>query len=203
MKLAPTLAIIALSTAGLARAEVQFDQLSACDDLSNAMNSLSAPARSCRQPRTSVESAMVARFRYSDQVKLCWLDSSPSEALSRFACLRTDTGDGARALNCITPADRMDISHYRDNYTSVYASRVAQYLKNANQCAIGNGNATKAVRTLLSPIIGIVARFDLGFVLPVGRGEIGDSVIVHGYGSVDPDVAGEGAEIEFVTMWRR
>lgn len=203
MKFAPAFAIIALFSSGLVRAEVQFDQLSACDDLSNAMNSLRAPARSCRQPRTSVESAMVARFRYSDQVKLCWLSSSPSEALSRFACLRTETGDGVRSLHCIAPADRTDVSYYRDNYTSVYAPRVAQYLKDANRCAIGNGNATKAVRTLLSPIIGIVARFDLGFVLPVGRGEVGDSVIVHGYASVDPDVAGEGAEIEFVTMWRR
>lgn len=195
--------VLALSSSTLTWAQLRFDQLSACDDLSRAMRSLEMPVRSCRRPNTAIEQAMVRPLQYLDQFHYCWLISPPSEALSRFACLRTDRPDGVRALDCIAPANRADVIAYREQYETIYAQRSSEYTAAANRCPIGNRNATRAVRTLFSQIIGVVARFDLGWVLPVGRGQVGESVIVHGYANVDPQIAGDGFELEFVSMWKR
>lgn len=97
-----------------------------------------------------------------------------------------------------------DLVEYKQQYMENFAAQIADYLNAANQCPVGNGNATRApARSMTGAILGYVARLDIGWVLPVGAGDVGTSLIVHGYASVDPQVAGENVQIEFVSMWRR
>lgn len=204
MKTARLLAVLAaVLCAGRSAAEIRLDQLASCDDLARAMASLQSPARGCRGAANSIEAAMVARLRFVPGTRHCWLSRAPTESLGRFACLRSDAPDGSPHLDCVAPAQLSDLEGYREDYETVHAARSLAYLRAASTCAVGNRNATRAVRTLMPFLVAQVARFELGFALPVGRGSVGTSVIVHGFASVDPELGSDVELLEFVSMYRR
>lgn len=188
---------------GQATGEIRFDQLSACEDLERAVASLATNSLNCRRPLGGVEQAIVARLQNTPGIRLCWLRQAPTNSLARFSCLRVGLPSGFRSLDCISPASTDDVTEYRENYERSYARVASNYTRAASGCGVGNGNATRAVRTLMSFTLATIARFDLGFVLPIGRGLVGEGVILHGFGSVDPEIGAEMDELEFVSIWRR
>jgi len=193
------IAILAWATA--ASAEVQFDQLSSCQSLTRALSAAHSSSRSCRTPATELERAITTSIAPMPGVDVCWLLRPPSEALSRFECLRTKLPETKGRLDCIASADAGDLADYQEQFREQYAARAATYLAEASACPIGNGNASRAVRSVFMGPLNNISRFELGFALQLGTGVVGTGMAIHGYASVDPDIGSDDA-IEFLTVWR-
>jgi hypothetical protein len=193
---------MALSLASAdAHASIRLDLLSACDDLGLAMRELKRPTIGCRAPRSAMERALATRIGINPAVRLCFLQRAPSASLSRFACVTFHTATSAH-LDCIAPVASADVDDYQRNYASRYAAHAKAYLEAANRCALGNGDASRAQWSLMSPYLNFIAQFELGFVLPLGNGLVGSSTVLHGFGGVDPEISGsEGDMIEFFSTY--
>jgi len=106
-----------------------------------------------------------------------------------------------RNLDCIAPVSSADVESFQQNYATTYASRAADYVGAANRCDVGNGKASRGERTLFTGPLSNVARFRLGFGLPLGHDLVGTGMALHGYAGLDPALAGADRMIEFVTIW--
>lgn len=187
---------------GQLHAAVNLDQLSDCSALREALAVARAARGGCRNPQSTAEQR-VLQMTQMGGARACWLVRPPTLKLARFACLRMGLPGTSYHLECIAPALRADVDDFRTNYETRWASTAADYVASASRCSIGNGNATRAVRTLfLGPLVQ-VSRFEIGFALPLGRALTGNGMALHGYASGDPEVFTEGTVIEFFTIWQR
>lgn len=187
--------------AGEAQASIRLDQLSACADLAATMRELERPSIGCRAPGTVVDVALAKRLARATGLSTCFLVRPPTASLSRFICVTFRTSAGGH-MDCMAPADAADVEEYQRNYRSVHAARATAYIKAANRCAVGNGDASRAQWSLMSPFLNYVAQFELGFVLPLGQGLVGSSAALHGFAGLDPQITGsEGDMIEFFSIY--
>jgi len=194
-------ALAAALSASPAAAELHFDQLSACEGLSALMASLQSTPTDCRPPRGEIERWFANRLRILPDTLVCFLGRPPAASLTGFDCFVVEARP-SRMIACLRPAEPDDIADYRPNYDTRYAETVNRYLERAAQCSAGNGDATVAPRTMLPFMVGLFARHDFAFVLPVGDRFRGSSAIVHGYAHVDPTIVDEPEPtIEYVSAW--
>lgn len=189
-----------LCIASPASGEINFDQLSNCADLAVAVSAVRASSGACSTPRNSVELAVVNGIAPVPGARFCWLETPPTPSLSRFRCIRVAFPQ-VRHLDCYGPARAADIDDYQAHYAASYAQRQTDYVARASQCSVASGNAARAVRSMFSGPLTSVTRFELGFAVPLKGASGPDGIALHGYGTLDPQVAGEGAKIEFVSIW--
>lgn len=200
MRIVALLAIVAIG-ASEARASIKLDQLSACHDLALTVRELEQPSIGCRSPKSSIEKALAERLAPASGLSTCFLERPPTTSLLRFSCVTFRTPQSAN-LDCFAPVDAADIIEYQQNYRSVHAMRANAYIEAANRCAIGNRDASRAQWSLMSPFLNYVAQFELGFMLPIGKGLVGTSTALHGFGGVDPVITNkEGDMIEFFSIY--
>jgi hypothetical protein len=194
-------ASFALFAAWPAEAALHLDQLSNCDSLGQVLLTLRSFPTDCRAPDGPIERS-IAAFYVPQIAKTCFLARPPSAALSSFDCVVVQDPQ-SRQLACQRSARWSDILAYRQTYQETYAPRVRTYLDAAAACPQGNGDATTAVPTMLPFIVGVYAKYELGFALPRGgTGLVGESTFVHGYGSVDPDlIDSDHPAVEFFGTW--
>ena len=184
-----------------ADAAIHFNQLSSCDSLSEAYTFLRKSQQHCRAPGGRIERSIDQQTNFIPSIKICFLDRIPSAALSSFKCMTVVNADLQRELLCYQSADIADIKDYRERYDTVYAPKVIQYLQLAAACSVGNGDPTVSVGIGMLPyLMSLVARSELGFILPTGGSLVGSGLIIHGYGTVDPDLRSGISALEFFSM---
>lgn len=195
--IAPALALLA----GRAQAQLTLDQLSACDDMAQALALLRSNQRECRAPRTAIEQGLTQRIA-TWRVPVCWLVRAPARSLSRFACLIVHLPTGPRYLDCMAESDPARVVAYRQTYEPDGARYSTVYLAAASRCSFSNGRAAPAGPSFMSIVVAMIVQLDVGFALQVGREVVGTSTILHGYGRLDPEIVGHpNAGVEFVSMW--
>ncbi len=189
-----------LASVVVAGADVRLDQLSACDSLAQVREYLRAFPRQCRAPAGVLERSIARRVRDNPDVKVCFIARAPSTALAEFSCLVADLPPDQRQVICFREAEATVSQRFRQQYETVFRNREIQYLERASKCSTGNGDAARAARTLFPALLSLIARFDFGYVLPMGGAFVGSGLIVHGYGSVDPDLQSGVSALEFFAM---
>jgi hypothetical protein len=197
--------LLALATAEPAQAALSLNQLSSCSSLSSFVHSLDVWPTTCSSPDDRIERALQSRLSIGP-AKICFLKESPSPLLAGFNCYQTQTPVG-RSIGCIRRVGRADIDDYRNNFLGKYAKPTTQYLGAASTCEIGNKDAATAPPSMLPADLAWVSKMEVGFALSVGRNTndrlVGASTIVHGFGSVDPNiVSDDGTAIEFLHTWK-
>lgn len=184
-----------------AEATVHLDQLSACDDLTELFDSLRSWPDDCGSPRDPVEAALLKYNGLNTQMRQCFLKNPPSGVLAGFDCVVAQYSK-TRTIACFREATAAVVHDYKDRFQGVYAAKVVDYLNAAAKCSVGNGDPTVGPSNALPPYLWPALKYDFGFILPVGRGPIGLSTIVHGYGHSDPDFGSVPEPVfEFVTTW--
>jgi hypothetical protein len=187
-----------LTTASVARSAISLSILSNCDDLSRMQLLLADQPLQCgSHGGNTLERALAERVR---GLKVCYLENPPTDSLQGFHCLIVVQAGTQRILNCTRPANYADVLDYEANYSRNWDALVKQYLAAADTCSVGTKGAAPTNQT---PILTAwIAKADIGFMLALGSGLVGQGAVVHGFGQVDPDISGEDhAEVEFVEMF--
>jgi len=175
---------------------LKLDKLSQCQDIAR----LSAPATfwtsNCRAPQGELEESLDQRT----SGKLCFISTPYVQMLSGFSCVKVVDGTG-KDLTCFRAAKRSDILSYKQNYTDVTMQHAHAYQIAASQCDVTNGNTTVAVSTTMPIVVAFIARFELGFISPLGHGKKTDSFIQHGFASIDPAIVNNGTDaVEYIDL---
>lgn len=185
-----------------ASAEINLNVLTACGDiaaLSQSLRSEQMPTASdCRTPNGALERSLLERVG-GQRAGLCFLRSAPAPLLEGYSCIRAPTKVGA-SLDCFRSVRATDISAFKENEDRG-SGRANEYKISASKCEVTNGNSTVAPPTTFSPLLAHVARQELGFVSPIGRGRKTNSYVQHGFASTDPSIKGEArSAIEYVSF---
>lgn len=180
-----------------AESALSLDLLSDCAQLSDVQAELRSHRYACRRPRTSLESILLERVSIWGRNDYCAVD--PGEAmLARFSCVR-GVIENYIQLSCFREVGSGILTEYRKNYRDKYAKPVRDYLALASQCGIGNGDASIGVSTLFNAPLVWIAKWSFGYILPLGKGLVGQNMSLHGYAVLDPDIRPNRA-VEFFIM---
>lgn len=195
-----------LASIACASASINLNILTACDEIATLRTSMierESFAGTCRPPRSAIEKALVARAAPpgSPRGMLCIQQEAPAPFLTDFTCVRHKVDAGA-ALVCFRPAAISDIRTYKSQFSEKSAEPIAKYLNSAAQCRVSNGNTSYAIDTIMSGLLAVVTRFEFGYTMALGTGDIPNSLIVHGYASTNPELPGDvPSALEFVQIF--
>jgi hypothetical protein len=184
-------------------AQVAFDKLTQCEDITRLYEQLRAHAvgDSCRDPQEALERTLKERLNPQDEDILCFLPRPPAPFLARFRCLSSRNKE-SDSLLCIAPSSAREVTNpvLRDDES--YQTRAAAYVKAAAKCPASNGDAALgAPYTIAPPFLMYVARYEFGFILSLGEGKKTASSVVHGFATVDPQIPGVSTgAVEFIYM---
>lgn len=186
-------------------AVVNFDRLTQCTDIQRIWSELRTGdppfAQRCSQPEGPLQRRIAAQAGHSSLLDLCFLGQPPAAFLSGFQCEYTWSSEVSAGVECFRYAATSDISDYFAHHDDRYAGEVSRYLASASACIGPRGDAAVAPRTLASPVITSLAKYEFGFVATLRSGAE-SAVALHGYATLDPAVAGNGpGAIEFVSIF--
>jgi hypothetical protein len=186
LRLAVTLCLLITPQFGLGQNELSFDKLSDCSSLAKMRTRLDHPlSDDCRRPSGRLETKIMSQLSESQGVSACLMSSPPVPLLSGFSCVDLSF-EGAREITCFRSVKHRLLERYFEEYDSLYRARVLKYLDAAGQCAVGNGDATAAPKSLFPPPLKVLAKVNFGFALGIGNERT--SSAYHGFADVDPDL---------------
>lgn len=194
-------ALAAAFTVGQASAQIRFDKLTECAQIVSLWSRLDAhrPLSACRQPSTATERALSSKaFPLGGA---CFLDRSPASVLNGFSCASTSdpsVGDYTGLL-CFRDTNFRDVASYEDEHDTRYSDATTDYLARSAECGAFDGDVAPVGSTMFSTPLKFIAKPEFGFGAP--RGSARNGMVVHGYASLDPDIAGRGRAIEVVEMF--
>ena len=121
----PTLLLTALTCGiGTARADVNLNVLSQCDQIEQIYRSLHASPElpsNCRAPRGPIEKAIIARTG-ANVSQVCFVDPPSTSLLRGFSCARLSATKGTN-LTCFRAAAPSDVRQYKEQVNTLFASR--------------------------------------------------------------------------------
>lgn len=196
--------LVAVMWALPAGAEIVFDKLTNCGGVAAVDGLLrSTPAdliSSCRVPDSPAE-----RLFLGGQIPagFCLLKKPPVPFLRDFSCIASANANITDLL-CFRPARASDIAQYKEHNTQEpLASLVNKYKADSAKCPTSNATSADAQRTLSPPIINAAAKFDFGFVLPLGRGRMTYSRVLHAFATIAPGIATPQLDaVEYIYFYR-
>jgi hypothetical protein len=188
--------LLPISTVAVAQ-DLRLDKLSDCSTLAQAQSMLQQPvSQSCRSPRNQLEGRLMSMVQITPRLSACLLVTPPSARLAGFSCV--DLGyQGTRELLCFNRIDDLTVRKYQDNYDPEWAYR---YKRTAAGCAGTNGDASEAGNSLFPQSLSPIATARFGFVVGLGGSRIPLARAYHGFGSIDPSLAGSGSDLEVFDM---
>lgn len=189
-----------MNSTGGGQTEIALDKLTACDEISSLLETLSAEHEraACAAADDPITRAILARLG-PEARKVCVLAQPPARFLLGFTCFVPPAGGGLD-LTCFREANRDAVERYKADYASAAAVASARYLKQASECAASNGDSAPAQLTLMSPYLAFVAKFEFGYIVSLGHANPPDGSMIHGYATTDPALDTEVATIEFVQI---
>ncbi|WP_146232639.1 hypothetical protein [Pseudomonas protegens] len=173
--------ISALLASPIASAEINFDILQNCQQIKELSNNIIQEnfSMECREPETDIEHEVYEKSGGSHSV-VCFLQSAPVPGLEGFSCMMA-SADVANSVTCLRSASAEDISAYKINYQNGPMNRTYDYLEKAAECSFSNGGATFSDPTLMPPLARLIAKYEFGFISPIGKGRKTNSYVTHGY----------------------
>jgi len=183
-------------TAGAEAAGPEFNRLNACADIATAFNTLKLPPTRCEAP-ADVIGHVIRGASDGQDPNVCFIRRPPT-FLSEFNCIGYSYRQ-FRSLTCYRPAAASTLADFKRNYTSLYASSIAQYLNQASKCPGANGDTSRIIDTTFPPILTPAARPEFGFIAQYGESKPGTALVGHGFASTAPTVSDRGPQaIEYV-----
>lgn len=185
-----------------ASAELRLDALRACSEIAALIQSMRSPspvfASDCRSANEALERAIDQRL--GPDARLCVVRSPPAPFLNGYSCVTIPAKLGA-TLDCVRRAELLEVAAFKQEFREKGSSRAIEYMEVASKCEVTNANTTVAPPTTFSPLLAVIAKPEIAFVSPIGKGRQTDSYIQHGFASTDPTISGNApAAIEFVSI---
>lgn len=202
--LAVVLAVASMLLGHESHAAINFDKLTACDDIARLQATLNSaigrkPA-GCRAPRGDMERAIEKRSALGANI-LCFQASSPVAALQGFSCMRPEVPTGA-SLVCFREAALSDVKSYKEQYGEKFAAPASRYMAAAAKCSASNGDTSTAIQTGFPMLLSFISRFEFGFITLLGKQRLTDSSVIHGYAATDPSAGSNvPSAIEFFSLF--
>ncbi|SDY19078.1 hypothetical protein SAMN05518669_11019 [Variovorax sp. YR634] len=196
-------ASLVLLQPSLTFAQIDLKGLDACGDIARVVSALEnswPPSGSyCREASSSLEKALMDRG--GRQAGVCILKAAPVPLLEGFTCIAPPSRDARTSvLDCFRRSKVEEIEAYKRDYEKLVIKENA-YLAVASACKSSNGSATHSTGTLLPPLLAFITKFELGFASPQGKGRTSNSLVQHGFASVDPSIRGNTVSaIEYISF---
>lgn len=182
-------------------AGIELDKLTACSDIETLFGRLRRGEirRNCADEDDYLMREIVSDSSRNSAGGICILANPPAPFLDGFHCFLPPAAEGSDIV-CFREADAAAVAQYKKDYKDVFAAPALNYLEKASHCSLSNGDAAASQSSLMPPYLMLVAKFDFGFITNLDGAKPPNSFIQHGYATVNPDIGGDVAAIEFVQI---
>lgn len=184
----------------LARAEIELDRLTSCEELGNIRSSLHTESlpQQCRNAASPLENLILEKTGELSK-SLCILEETPSPMLNGFTCF-VDFKHLGHSLFCVKPVQASEIYNYQENYKNQYSQKVIDYLIQISKCPVSNGSATQASLSNTPYLAATISKFQFGFISPLGTGIKTSDYVQQGYATIDKNLNINSDAIEYVNF---
>lgn len=182
-------------------ASVELDKLTACSDIETLFGRLRRGEirRTCANENNHLMREIAANSNKNIAGDLCTLANSPAPFLDEFHCFLPPTAGGSD-ITCFRETNPEAVAQYKKNYKDDYAAPALDYLEKASHCLLSNGDSAASQSSLMPPYLMLIAKFEFGFITNLDSAKPPTSLIHHGYATINPDIGGDVASIEFIQM---